>query len=95
MKNGQEKLVPSEDEFNKVISLYSSYFEDVLGLGGSTADDQSAQKLDDVMQVLLNIRASAKSNKDYGTADAIRNQLKAIGVTVMDGKDGADWQFDA
>jgi cysteinyl-tRNA synthetase len=47
------------------------------------------------MKVLLNLRSTAKSNKDYTTADAIRDQLKAVGVTVMDGKDGAEWQFDA
>ena len=47
------------------------------------------------MAVLLELRNSAKAKKDYGTADAIRDQLKAVGITIMDGKDGADWQLDA
>lgn len=95
LKNGQEKSIPSKAEFDRAVELFAAYFEDVLGLGGEAGSDQSAQKLDDVMKVLLEIRSSAKTNKDYATADAIRDQLKAIGVTVMDGKDGADWQFDA
>ncbi|MFM1875975.1 MAG: hypothetical protein RL266_1712 [Bacteroidota bacterium] len=95
LKNGQEKQIPSRQAFERVITLFSSYFVSVLGLGGAAGNDQSAEKLDEVMKVLLNLRSTAKLNRDYATADAIRDQLKAVGVTVMDGKDGAEWQFDA
>ncbi|MCF8275270.1 MAG: cysteine--tRNA ligase [Flavobacteriales bacterium] len=93
LKNGQEKLIPSKNEFEQVVALFASYFEDVLGLGSNVSDGQSGKTLNDVMDVLLDLRSIAKQNKDYNTADAIRDKLKAIGVTIMDGKDGADWQL--
>ncbi|MCF8460053.1 MAG: cysteine--tRNA ligase [Flavobacteriales bacterium] len=94
LKNGQEKLIPSKSEFEQITQLFVAYFEEVLGLGSEANGNQSAEILNDVMDVLLELRSSAKQNKDYSTADAIRDKLKAIGVTIMDGKDGADWQVD-
>jgi cysteinyl-tRNA synthetase len=94
LKNGQEKLIPSKGQFDQVIELFSAYFEDVLGLSGGDSGSSNTETLNDVMDVLLELRSTAKQNKDYGTADAIRDKLKAIGVTIMDGKDGADWQID-
>ncbi|MBP9153069.1 MAG: cysteine--tRNA ligase [Flavobacteriales bacterium] len=94
LKNGQEKLIPSKAEFEQVTQLFTAYFEEVLGLGSEANGNQSAEILNDVMNVLLELRSTAKQNKDYSTADAIRDKLKAIGVTIMDGKDGADWQVD-
>lgn len=95
LKNGQEKQIPSKSEFDRVVSLFSAYFEDVLGLGSEQSTEKSGAALDDVMSVLLSLRTKAKADKDYATADAIRDQLKEIGIAIMDGKDGADWQMDA
>lgn len=95
LKNNQENVIPSEAEFSRVKTIFNSYFDDVLGLNGGSDSDQSAEVLDDVMRMLLNLRNSSKQNKDYATADAIRNELKAIGITIMDGKDGSNWQLDA
>ena len=46
------------------------------------------------MDVILDIRAKAKANKDWATSDAIRDKLKEIGITVKDGKDGATWNLE-
>jgi len=94
LKNKQEKQIPSEEEFSAVKKLFTTYFADVLGLDRGADGEQNAEVLDDVMQVLINLRNTAKQNKDYGTADAIRNKLNEIGITIMDGKDGSDWQLD-
>ena len=37
---------------------------------------------------LADQRATAKANKDWATADALRQQIDAAGWTVLDGKDG-------
>ena len=37
---------------------------------------------------LAESRATAKANKDWATADALRAQIDAAGWTVLDGKDG-------
>ena len=34
----------------------------------------------------------AKANKDFKTADAIRDQLKEMGVEIMDSAEGTTWK---
>ena len=45
------------------------------------------------MHMILDMRATAKANKDWATSDKIRDELGALGVTVKDGKDGATWEI--
>jgi cysteinyl-tRNA synthetase len=48
----------------------------------------------DEVEQLLAQRASARAAKDFGTADSIRDQLTAMGVTFQDRPDGTtDWQM--
>lgn len=95
IKNGQEKEVPGPKQLEALKGMYTSYFCDVLGLDSGQQTDNSTAVLNDVMNVLLDLRGTAKQNKDYATADAIRDKLKAVGISIMDGKDGAEWQADA
>ena len=46
------------------------------------------------MSLVFDIRNSAKQNKDWDTADKIRNQLKELGIEIMDGKDGSSFKID-
>ena len=39
-------------------------------------------------------RAQAKSDKDWTTADAVRDELKALGIIIKDSKDGASWEIE-
>ena len=45
-----------------------------------------------VMNVLIEVRASAKKNKDFETADLIRDRLAAAGITLEDRADGTSWR---
>ena len=54
---------------------------------GSAGEDEAAE-IDD----LINQRADAKKNKDFATADKIRNDLLARGILLEDFKDGTSWK---
>ena len=43
----------------------------------------------------INKRADAKKNKDYETADKIRENLEKDGIVLKDNKDGTAWDFKA
>lgn len=49
------------------------------GLAGYTGDD-----VDEAAEVILAARAEARAAKDWGTADAIRDQLRNMGLTIED-----------
>ncbi len=43
------------------------------------------------MDMVLEERSKAKAAKDWAASDAIRDHLKALGITVKDTKDGTEW----
>jgi cysteinyl-tRNA synthetase len=63
-----------------------TFLIDIFGLQINKADNND--KLDGVLQLLINIRKDAKSRKDFVTSDKIRNELAALGVQLKDEKDG-------
>ena len=52
------------------------------GLTGAWVDEKLAE------------RAQAKANKDWATADSVRDELKALGIVIKDSKDGASWDIE-
>jgi cysteinyl-tRNA synthetase len=43
------------------------------------------------MDLLLEIRQNARKNKDWATADLIRDRIKDIGIVLEDTPDGVRW----
>lgn len=68
-----------------------SFVFDVLGLTIEEASNSDA--METVMKLVLEIRLSARENKDWGTSDKIRDRLAEAGIVVKDGKDGATWNL--
>jgi len=62
--------------------------EEVSGAGGGPA----AGLEEDLIRLLVDLRTSARKNKDYATSDAIRDQLADIGVILEDRPDGTVWK---
>lgn len=44
-----------------------------------------------VMQMLIALRSTSRAAKDFATADALRDKLAAIGVTIEDRAGGTEW----
>jgi cysteinyl-tRNA synthetase len=73
---------------------------DVLGLdpldpqwATTATDDRLAVVTDELVRLALDQRQAARERKDYATADAIRDQLAALGVQVEDTADGPRWEL--
>ncbi|HEY4110525.1 cysteine--tRNA ligase [Puia sp.] len=87
LKGGQirrDALSPATLQLMK--RYFTDYLENILGLRGESAGDD--QKLNGVMDLLIDIRRDARSRKDYSTSDKIRNQLLQLGIVLKDEKDG-------
>lgn len=74
-------------ELDKVLSL------DLLS-GKTEEANQGDSALTAEIEELIKQRTAARAAKDWATADAIRDKLKEMHVTVTDSKDGITWKIN-
>ena len=78
------------DEFDYVLSLNLTTAKTADTDENNGVSDDLAQKVEE----LIAKRAEAKKNKDWATADAIRDELKAMNITIIDTPQGAEWKLE-
>jgi cysteinyl-tRNA synthetase len=67
----------------------------VLGLSTASTDSGAARgALSTLMERLIAERNQARDTKDWATADRIRDDLDAAGITVEDGTDTTRWSIN-
>jgi cysteinyl-tRNA synthetase len=86
---GKETI--TEADLADLRDLYNALFFEVLGFENVSTKAETKDLSNDLMQFILQIRKDAKDNKDWATADKIRDEMKALGIEIKDGKDGAEW----
>ena len=59
--------------------------------GGTEWSGGGPDTANGVMQLLIQLRATARAAKDFATADTIRHRLADIGITLEDRPGGTDW----
>ena len=80
------------DELKKTFHLFCF---DILGLKEEhTSNAAREEAFGKVVDMLLEERIKAKTNKDWATSDRIRNQLNALGFEIKDGKDRTEWKLN-
>ena len=92
VKAGSEKITAADAK--DLSAFFRGIIFDVLGLKKEQAEETGGdQVLNGTIDLLLKLRMEAKANKDWGTADKIRNELNALGVEIKDTKDGFEWSL--
>ncbi|MDN6350501.1 MAG: cysteine--tRNA ligase, partial [Yaniella sp.] len=56
-------------------------------------DSAAYQALAELVEAQIAARTQARADKDWATADAIRDQLAAAGIVVNDAADGVTWSI--
>ena len=87
VNDGKETLSATDRDLMK--KEMTAFVLDVLGLQVGVANSDS--KLAPVMDLVLELRQQARTNKDWTTSDKIRDGLAAAGITVKDSKEGTSW----
>jgi cysteinyl-tRNA synthetase len=75
---------------SELLTLMSEFCYEVLGFESIPVASQEGLT-EEVMGLVLGLRKLAKDNKDWSTADFIRDELAKLSITVTDGKEGANW----
>ncbi|WP_299796643.1 cysteine--tRNA ligase [uncultured Maribacter sp.] len=91
IKEGTESIT-EEDKLELEKTIHGFVF-DVLGLENKSSSDADTEKLGGVVELLIELRKSARENKDFATSDQIRDQLAALGIQLKDGKEGTTYSL--
>lgn len=83
------KIINKEVSEN-VCKAVASMFDELCGVLGIVYNRKS-NDIDDEIQSLIDKRQHARANKDWATADAIRDELKAKGIILKDTPQGVTW----
>lgn len=78
-----EQLKPAQNVFKELTN--------VLGL--KLEDKQGSSEKDAEVNALITERNEARKQKNWKRSDEIRDQLKEMGVTIEDSKDGTTWKW--
>lgn len=76
--------------FNDVLGIFKTGGAGKLLLEKGTDKDNLSEKL---IKLVLDIRQEARKNKDFKTADRIRDSLKEMGIIVEDTPQGPRWKI--
>lgn len=73
---------------------YNTYIYDIFGLKNELEEQGGGEVLDGLMDLIIEIRKSSRANKDWTTADKIRDSLKELNVQLKDSKEGTTWSVE-
>ena len=73
-------------------TLLQHFLFDIFGL--LEESENNNEKLNGVMELVIDIRKDARGKKDFATSDKIRDALQGVGIQLKDSKDGTSWQAE-
>ena len=83
------EIINKEVSFN-VCKKAAEMFDELTGVLGLLYNRKS-NDIDDDIEKLIEQRQTARANKDWATADKIRDELKAKGIILKDTPQGVTW----
>lgn len=84
IRDGKETILFAD--LQELTKLMNGFVYDVLGLQNIQQGDSG--KLDQAMQILIDIRNQARKAKNFELSDQIRDKLLEEGIELKDGRDG-------
>ncbi|ADQ82591.1 cysteine--tRNA ligase [Riemerella anatipestifer] len=89
LKDGKESI--SETDLILLKETLNRLVFDVLGL--QKIEENNNEKLDQALQILINLRNEARKAKNWELSDQIRDQLLEKGIELKDGKEGTTYSL--
>jgi cysteinyl-tRNA synthetase len=91
VKDGKEQITANDLHALKQ-AIHAMVFE-VMGLMKPLENAQSNELNDALIQVIIDLRNQAKQDRNFALADQLRNKLTSIGITLVDTKEGTQYQL--
>ncbi|CAA0176856.1 cysteine--tRNA ligase [Tenacibaculum maritimum] len=88
-----KKIRITKEDLELLKTTMSAFVFDVLGLMDEV-QQQSSDKVDGVVGLLIKLRKEARENKDWALSDQIRDELLALGIQLKDGREGTTFAIN-
>ena len=83
-------IAVSENKGKAALEACLSVYDELCGVLGLLYN-RKEESLDSEIEELIAKRTEARKNKDFATADAIRDKLKEMGIVLEDTPQGVKW----
>lgn len=90
--NDKRETITSDD-LQILKTTLETFVFDVLGIKNEKIANNNIEKLEGVVNLMIQMRNEARANKDFALSDQIRDQLLALGIQLKDGKDGTSFSL--
>lgn len=88
-----KKTKLTQDDIDLLKTIYQDFVFDLLGLKNEKTDSKTSQALSKVMELIIDIRAKVKADKNFELSDNIRDKLIDAGIQIKDTKEGTAWKI--
>ncbi len=92
INDGKETITAAD--LAELKTILKSFIHDVLGISNEQEESQHADKLEGVVNLMIQMRNEARANKNFALSDQIRDQLLALGIQLKDGKEGTTFSVN-
>ncbi|MCD6544209.1 MAG: cysteine--tRNA ligase [Flavobacteriaceae bacterium] len=92
INDGKETL--KKEDLNTLKATINNFVFEVLGLENVSENNVDSDKLNGVVEILIQLRKEARDNKDWALSDKIRDELIALGIQLKDGKEGTTFSVN-
>ncbi len=89
-----DKATVTTQDLEILQKTLNTFVFDVLGLKNEEILATNSDTLTGTIELLIQLRAEAKANKNYAISDKIRTKLIALGVQLKDGRDGTTFSLN-
>ncbi len=85
----------SSSQWETLSKMLTIFIHDVLGIPPEqNSSDNTSEKLNKTLELLIELRNKARANKDFATSDRIRDQLLSYGIILKDSKEGTQYTLN-
>ncbi|PSQ31747.1 cysteine--tRNA ligase [Halobacteriales archaeon SW_6_65_46] len=76
----------------RATETFETFGEDVFGLDFTGDTEGTATVADELIELVLDVRADERAAGNYDRADRLRDRLESLGITVQDTDDGTSYR---
>jgi cysteinyl-tRNA synthetase len=88
-----KKITLTQSDIDLLKKIYQDFIFDVLGLLEEKSDAKTNDTLNKIITLVQDIRAKAKTGRDFQLSDEIRDKLIEAGIQIKDTKEGSTWKL--